>query len=187
MVKKTGLSILTAVLLSAPATGAAIASSLFSTGSPAVATASNGKIYMVYRGADTTKPNALFWAESNGVQWTERGMVAGQDGVLESFANPAIAFFDQKIQLVYQTVEDSSSIYWASLDPTTGKWTDHKGITAYNGALSGDLRVVCSPAVTVVNGKLYLIYQGQKPDNTLYWASYQNGRWTNLMEVDAVP
>jgi hypothetical protein len=181
--EKTGLCILTAVLLLALTSVNAVASSLFSTASPAVATASNGKMYMVYRGADGKNPNALFWAELAGDKWTARGMIPGRYGVLESVASPAVTFFDGKIQLVYQGVQDKSGIYWASLDPATGTWTDHQLILTS----TGDLKVVGAPAIAGLGGKLYVIYQVQQPQHTIYWASYQNGRWTNLLNVNAVP
>jgi hypothetical protein len=134
---------------------------------------------MVYRGADARNPNALFWAEHDGAQWKARGMIPGKYGVLESVASPTMTFFDNKVQLVYQGVQDNSGIYWASLDPMTGRWTDH-GVLMTN---TGDLKVVGSPALAGMGGKLYVIYQGQHPQHTIYWASYQNGRWINLLNV----
>jgi hypothetical protein len=183
MLKKTRLSILTAVLLLTLASGGS-ASPLFTTANPGVATASNGKMYMVYRGADTRNPNALFWAEFDGTRWKANGMIPGKYGVLESLASPAVVFFDQQIQLVYSGVKSKDSVYWASLDPNTGKWTDHE-VVINTG--HGDFKVVQGPSVAVLNGTLYMTYQGQEPTYTIYWASYRNGSWTNLMKVEPAP
>jgi hypothetical protein len=184
MFKKAGLSILTAVFLLTLTAGAVSATSVFGTDSPAMAAAGNGKLIMVYRGTDTRNPNALFWTAFNGTSWSKPSMIPGRYGVLESLASPALIFFDQKIQLVYAGVKATNSIYWASYDPQTGKWSDHEVIINTG---HGDFKAVGAPALTALNGTLYMTYQGQEPKNTIYWASYSNGSWKNLMSVDAAP
>lgn len=180
MFRKTGLSILTAALLSALCAGAAAAGSLFSTASPAIAAAGNGKMYMVYRGTDPKDPNTLFWTEFDGSQWKAPSTIPGKYGILKSVASPALAFYNNKVELVYQGVQDPAGVYWATFDPVSRVWTDHQVLRTN----TGDLKVVGTPAITGMNGMLYVIYQGQQPKNTIYWASHQNGIWTNLLNVN---
>jgi len=79
--------------------------------------------------------------------------------------------------MVYKQ-KDATDLYWCVYDPGSSAWTVEGRL---EDAISGSPNIQSNygPALTVFNGKVYLLYLRDGDDSTVKWATYDGTSWTD--------
>ncbi|MFD0366050.1 hypothetical protein ACFQZZ_31810 [Nocardia sp. GCM10030253] len=109
----------------------------------------------------------LHWisARSDGTGWVDEGPVG-----VESDMAPAVAYFNDKIHLVYRDKSDEqNALWWMTHSDNTSSWSNPVQIPNTAPSESG-------PALAVFGDLLYCVYRG--PENSLYYLTLDKGNAT---------
>ncbi len=131
--------------------------------SPALAAFGN-RLYLVYRGADSSN----IWSCSfDGSTWSAQTNITDINGAKTS-ASPALAAFGNRLYLVYRGA-DSSNIWSCSFDGST--WSAQTNITDINGA-----KTSASPVVAALATTLVVVFRGDDSDN-IWTCTFDGSVW----------
>jgi hypothetical protein len=121
----------------------------------------NGSVYAAWKG-EWSDPR-LFWAKYNGSSWENQQLIPHA----YSDEGPALcAYSSTKLIAAWKNFDQS--LYYASYDSSTSKWSEPAQIPGTGSSVG--------PSLAALGGKVYAAWKGEGSDQNLYY-TYYDGSW----------
>lgn len=135
---------------------------------------SGNTLYVAYQNKDDSSKIYFDNASYNNLKLT-KGSPAAISSNIKTDQNPAMVDYQGTLVLVYKML-GSTDLYWCTYDTSNAVWTD-QGRLEDATISSQNIQSNYGPALTVFNGKVYLLYLHDGDNATVRWMTYDGSRW----------